>query len=84
MWENMKMVALFPSISDLYVCAWVSGMFLLAQVGVLEWAAHGTITDRKTKWGKFVRVFFTRNAVFIFCFFSFKVWAPNCKGNMSD
>lgn len=56
---------------------------------VSEWCVsigreHGTNPDRKTKRGELACVFFTRSSVFIFHFFGFKVWAPNCKGNTKD
>lgn len=60
----------------------------VADCYVPSWGrAEGRTWDyprQQDKAGKFVRVFFTRSAVFIFCFFGFKEWALNCKGNMND
>lgn len=85
-WNVQIIWAVFSS-HTWYVCVgvWVSGGFLNG--GGLGWGGdekRGTDRDRKTKWGEFVCVFFTRSGVFIFCFFCFKAWAPNCKGNTND
>lgn len=34
--------------------------------------------------GIFVCVLFFKSAMFIFRFFGFEAWAPNCKGNTND